>query len=65
MLQTVRRHTSKGALYDFVQSGSTTNPKGAVKEIDELLPAITDLEWRAMRELRNGLAKAKKRGFIE
>ena len=65
IIKTVKAHTNKGPLYDFVQSGRTTNPRGVVKKLDELLPAIADSGMRStLTDLRNGLAKVKKIGII-
>ncbi len=65
IIKTVEAHTHEGPLYDFVHSGRTTNPKGVVKKLDELLPAIADPGMRStLKGLRNGLAKVKKIGVI-
>lgn len=52
---------SKGPLRDFIVTGRSTKPNSVVKQIDQLLPRVSDSSTRAcLTELRLGLSKCKK-----
>lgn len=54
-----------GPLADFINTGKTTNPQAVIKEINDILPDITDSNVQdILKTLRDNLQKVKEIGII-